>query len=316
MPSGVAGIQYGLPPFPPPLDCAATDGRERQPRRSGQPGNCGSKNIGGANTRFRLEPTINVTDQVRVHSQIDVLDNTIMGSTPDSLAGIQGYNRPPLDRQPDRHARQRARGFVATNQDPPGGRAERLRLQHPRQARLGGGGHRVRIAPLRPHALALGPRHLLQPGQPAQTATSAPPSTGSWDLTTIYGHQLAAAWDLGAQGPTTQQLTLGRNDPSGYPYDLSQNDDVFQLMGGDHAHRQPGDAARARRSRRHRLQLRRAVRLPEPGHASWTRGTATTRSPPTNGPQPQTPSELPHGHLLRRRTPSRPTSGSSCTTRR
>ena len=36
-------------------------------------------------------------------------------------------------------------------------------------------------------------------------------------LTTIYGHQIAAAWDLGAQGPTTQQLTLGRNDPSGYP---------------------------------------------------------------------------------------------------
>ena len=50
-------------------------------------------------------------------------------------------------------------------------------------------------------------------------------------LTTIYGHQLAAAWDLGAQGMTTQQLSLGRLDPSGYPYDLSQNDDVLQLMG-------------------------------------------------------------------------------------
>ena len=49
-------------------------------------------------------------------------------------------------------------------------------------------------------------------------------------LTTIYGHQFALAWDLGAQGPTTQQLSLGRNDPSGYPYDLSQNDDVLQLM--------------------------------------------------------------------------------------
>ena len=76
-------------------------------------------------------------------------------------------------------------------------------------------------------------------------------------LTTIYGHQLAAAWDLGAQGPTTQQLSLGRNDPSGYPYDLSQNDDVLAVHGVDHAHRQPGDAARARRPRRHRRQLRR-----------------------------------------------------------
>ena len=90
-------------------------------------------------------------------------------------------------------------------------------------------------------------------------------------LTTIYGHQIAAAWDLGAQGPTTQQLTLGRNDPSGYPYDLSQNDDVLQLMGVDHAHRQPGDAARAGRPRRHRLQLRRC---------RSSIGTRATRSRP------------------------------------
>ena len=49
-------------------------------------------------------------------------------------------------------------------------------------------------------------------------------------LTTVYGHQMAAAWDLGAQGQTTQPLTLGRNDPGGYQYDLAQNDDVLQLM--------------------------------------------------------------------------------------
>jgi uncharacterized protein (TIGR04551 family) len=49
-------------------------------------------------------------------------------------------------------------------------------------------------------------------------------------MTTIYGHQLKFAWDLGAQGDTTQQLSLGRLDPSGYPYDLSQNDDVLELM--------------------------------------------------------------------------------------
>ena len=76
-----------------------------------------------------------------------------------------GLQPPAVDRQPDRHARQRARGFRGDEPGSPGGRAERIRLQHPRQARLGGGGHRVRIDPLRPHALALGPRHLLQPGQ-------------------------------------------------------------------------------------------------------------------------------------------------------
>ena len=102
VPSGttVSGIaNYGLPPFPVPLDCpspANGAGIRISPTLAGSPGrNCGTKNIGGANLRFRLEPTLNVTDQVRIHAQIDVLDNTIMGSTPDSLAGIQGFNRPP-----------------------------------------------------------------------------------------------------------------------------------------------------------------------------------------------------------------------------
>jgi len=34
---------------------------------------------------WRLEPTINISDQVRVVAQIDVFDNLIYGSTPDSL---------------------------------------------------------------------------------------------------------------------------------------------------------------------------------------------------------------------------------------
>lgn len=34
------------------------------------------------NMRFRLEPTINVSEQVRVLSQIDMLDNIVLGSTP------------------------------------------------------------------------------------------------------------------------------------------------------------------------------------------------------------------------------------------
>jgi len=36
----------------------------------------------GANMRFRLEPTINVSDEVRVRATIDMLDNVVMGSSP------------------------------------------------------------------------------------------------------------------------------------------------------------------------------------------------------------------------------------------
>src|SRR5262245_51575997 len=71
--SSAPGVLYGLPPFPVPLDCTRPSPMVDV---STIPSNCRSKNIGGANMRFRLEPTLNVTDQVRVHSQIDVLDNT------------------------------------------------------------------------------------------------------------------------------------------------------------------------------------------------------------------------------------------------
>jgi uncharacterized protein (TIGR04551 family) len=37
----------------------------------------------GVNMRFRLEPTINVSEEVRIRTQIDALDNLVWGSTPD-----------------------------------------------------------------------------------------------------------------------------------------------------------------------------------------------------------------------------------------
>lgn len=39
--------------------------------------------ITSANMRFRLEPTLNVSEQVRVRAQIDMLDNLVLGSTPE-----------------------------------------------------------------------------------------------------------------------------------------------------------------------------------------------------------------------------------------
>lgn len=41
--------------------------------------------LAGANVRLRLEPTLNVYEDIKIHSQIDVLDNVILGSTPNSL---------------------------------------------------------------------------------------------------------------------------------------------------------------------------------------------------------------------------------------
>jgi uncharacterized protein (TIGR04551 family) len=45
--------------------------------------NCREDNITSADMRLRLEPTINVTEQVRVKAQVDVFDNLVLGSTPE-----------------------------------------------------------------------------------------------------------------------------------------------------------------------------------------------------------------------------------------
>lgn len=43
------------------------------------------RTIEAANMRLRLEPTLNVYEDIKIHSQIDVFDNLILGSTPDAL---------------------------------------------------------------------------------------------------------------------------------------------------------------------------------------------------------------------------------------
>ncbi len=252
IPNGAIGTSYGLPPFPRPLDCPGpilpdgslyngagldpgivSNGQDRfNPGR-----NCGHKNQGGANMRFRIEPTINVTDQVRVHSQIDILDNVIMGSTPDSLAGIEGFNRPSTAAGTSGTAMTNPMALpgvapapiLSNNQVPPevgqNGFLSSFRAKRA-WAEIDGEFGSIRFGRM-PWQWGRGMFYNSGACPDCDVGTTVDRVMG---LTTIYGHQLAGAWDLGAQGPTTQQLTLGRNDPSGYQYDLAQNDDVLQLM--------------------------------------------------------------------------------------
>jgi uncharacterized protein (TIGR04551 family) len=57
---------------------------------------CRNKTQAGANLRFRLNPELHVSDNVRVLTQIDILDNVVFGSTPEgyelsSAVGGGGY---------------------------------------------------------------------------------------------------------------------------------------------------------------------------------------------------------------------------------
>lgn len=76
----------GGAPFPQPLACART------PKIAA----CGDT-MSGTNMRLRLEPTLNIDEGTAVHTQIDVLDNLVLGSTPygERLDGTYTATNPP-----------------------------------------------------------------------------------------------------------------------------------------------------------------------------------------------------------------------------
>lgn len=54
-------------------DCREQDGDRRR---------CKNTTLAGSNMRLRLEPTLNISEEVWVKTQLDLLDNVMMGSTP------------------------------------------------------------------------------------------------------------------------------------------------------------------------------------------------------------------------------------------
>jgi uncharacterized protein (TIGR04551 family) len=197
------------PPFPQPIECLAQDNYT-----------CNYHNTGGGNLRLRLEPTINVTDQVRVHTQVDVLDNTFMGSTPDSLISAT---------RPGDRTGKAPLGALYTTQDPP---------------EIGKNGYLSSIRAKRAWgevdtefgSLSFGriPWHFGR-GMTFNSGACQDCEGGTtvdrvMATTQIYGHQLALAWDWGAAGPNTAMTNLGKFDTDNPPLDLSQEDDVFELM--------------------------------------------------------------------------------------
>jgi uncharacterized protein (TIGR04551 family) len=298
---------FGRPPFPVPLDCARPGAEfPDSPSNTGpdtaEPGRgCSHKSVGGANLRLRLEPTINVTDNVRVMAQIDILDNTILGSTPDSLAGIQGYDRPVaqdmMPVSPNAVPGVAPTDFQYTTQDPPmvgqNGFGSSIR------AKRAWGEIDSEFGSLRFGRMPWNwGRGMVYNDGSCPDCDVGTTVDRVMALTQLYGHQLALAWDLGPQGFTTQQLSLGRDSPEGYPYDLSQNDDVFQMMGAIMRRDNP-------------VQLRERIDRGEPvlnyglqvvykslGNQSAATPLSQSGMTPTTGAQPLTPEQISQGGVM------------------
>lgn len=78
--------------WPQPIDNSYTDtaGTQHNVLLCGdntQPStNCADKSESSANLRFRVNPELHISDNLRIMSQVDFLDNVVLGSTPNSYA--------------------------------------------------------------------------------------------------------------------------------------------------------------------------------------------------------------------------------------
>ena len=185
---------------------------------------CKNKTQAGANIRFRLNPELHISDNLRVISQIDLLDNLVLGSTPEGYA-----NAPYGDggHQVVQRGGYTPLGAFETTQVPPS--AGRNSFNDSVQVKRAWAEYLTPVGQLRfgrmPSHWGLG--ILANSGDKYDddyqtTADRIMFITGIKSLDLYFG----AAWDFANEGPTSASYAL----PQGQPYDLAQLDDVDQYV--------------------------------------------------------------------------------------
>ncbi|NUP05672.1 MAG: TIGR04551 family protein [Polyangiaceae bacterium] len=187
-----------------------------------KPENCENNVQAGANMRFRINPELHISDNIRVMAQIDMLDNVVLGSTPEGYSnqpsGEGGYDV----RQPGGYTPIGA--FSSTQWAPSAGQNS---LQDSIVVKRVWGEYMTPIGQLRfgrmPSHWGLGMFINSGDGYDSDYGSTADRimfSTGikSWDL------YFAGLWDFANEGPTSALI----GDRQGQAYDLAQSDDVGQ----------------------------------------------------------------------------------------
>lgn len=184
---------------------------------------CQDKTQAGANVRFRLNPEIHVSDNLRIMSQIDLLDNLVLGSTPDGYA-----NNPTTGG----YARAGRSGYTPLSafyntMDPP--TAGQNSYQNSIAVKRVWGEYMTPIGQLRfgrmPSHWGLGMLANSGDGFDSDYQSTADRImfiTGVKSMDLYFG----GAWDFQGEGATSASL----NDQQGQTYDLAQLDDVSQYV--------------------------------------------------------------------------------------
>ena len=177
--------------------------------------------LSSANMRFRLDPTLNLSETVQIHSRIDVFDNVMLGATPDSFPGLIENPSSPLS-------------LFSASSNPP-------------QAGVNGPWNSLSVK--RVYGDVLLPVGRLRFGRMGSNfGLGVLSNSGDGDqddagdnadrimfLTKLSGHIVGLGWDLAAEGPFGAGGGNGASQPyrtgeGRQLYDLAQRDDVDQYV--------------------------------------------------------------------------------------
>jgi uncharacterized protein (TIGR04551 family) len=180
---------------------------------------CRANMQSGANLRFRLNPELHLSDNLRVLSQIDLLDNLVLGSTP------SGYDNLPAADGGYATTSGSALGFYADTQEPPS--SGRNSFKDSVRVKRAWGEYAMPIGEIRfgrmPFHWGLGMMFNGGDGHDddAQSTVDRAQIVSGIKPLDLY---FSAAWDFPNEGVTSDASSL----PNPEPYDLAQLDDVDQ----------------------------------------------------------------------------------------
>jgi len=212
------GTPYG------PSTCTADEvnaGTDTNPLNANH--QCKSGTQAGANLRFRLNPELHISDNLRVISQIDLLDNVVLGSTPGEYQvtpSANGYAVAP-------RSGYTPIGFYSSTTSPPRSGVNSLRDSIAVKrvwAEFATPVGELRFGRM-PNHWGLGILNNAGDGHDdnyQSTVDRIQFTTGIKPLD-LY---VTGAWDFVNEGATSDNLGI----PTGQPYDVAQADDVTEYM--------------------------------------------------------------------------------------
>lgn len=185
---------------------------------------CGKHLLTGANIRLRVEPVISLSEMVKIKAQFDILDNLVLGSTPEGYYSMpdSGGGMGPL---PATDPWVPIAAFSGTQVPPTWSNS----ITSPISVRTVWG--EVLLKNIGMLKFGRMPSHwglgILANDGRCLDCNYGDIADRVMFATKLFGTVLAAGWDFPASGPTSQQFY----NLQGQPYDVSAADDVYQWLG-------------------------------------------------------------------------------------